>query len=222
VSAGRTTWWPKDAAWHRRELIVELGEEFGAEGPMVVDVLSSWAQEQRAAGRVRGGFRVLAREAFVTVSHAQSIVERAGEIGAIDDLEIDPDGRRFACRVSGWQADQERGRAALRQAAKRNREPEQTEDTVTDRDTSRPVTPSTQPDLTKPEEETPLPPKRGSSRRVRDREKYDAQIAAFAAEHFPGVDVGLVRHGLVELDARGIEATPEALRPWVDRWGGAA
>jgi hypothetical protein len=129
--AGRTTWWGKDAAWHRRELVVELGEEFGAEGPMVLDVLSAWAQEQRDAGAVRGGFRTLARESFVTVCHAQSIVARAAEIGALDDLKIDEDGRRFECRVSGWHSDQQRARAAARQAAKRN----QTEETtVTDRD----------------------------------------------------------------------------------------
>jgi hypothetical protein len=148
--AGRTSWWGKDAAWHRRELIVELGEEFGAEGPNVMDVLSSWAQEQREAGAVRGGFRTLARESFVTVSHAESIVSRAAEIGALDDLEIDADGRRFTCRVSGWKADQDRARAAVRQAAKRNQadEDSKTEDAVVTacHGESRSVTPSALPD----------------------------------------------------------------------------
>lgn len=150
MADGRTSWWPHDAARHRRELHVELGDEFGSDGPFLVDVLWCWAQEQRGAGVVRGGFRTLARECFVTVSHAQSIVARAAEIGLLDDLEIDTDGRRFTCRASGWQSDSERGRAALRQAAKRNREPEET---VTDRDTvtpghasSRDVTPSPLPD----------------------------------------------------------------------------
>jgi hypothetical protein len=55
MSAGRTSWWPKDAAWHRRELIVELGEEFGAEGPAVIDVLCAWAQEQRSRGSSAAG-----------------------------------------------------------------------------------------------------------------------------------------------------------------------
>jgi hypothetical protein len=121
MADGRTQWWPHDAARHRRELQVELGEEFGADGPFLVDVLWSWAQEQRAAGLVKGGFRTLARESFVTVSHAQSIVSRAAQIGLLDDLEIDGDGRRFTCHCSGWASDTERGRAALRQAAKRNR-----------------------------------------------------------------------------------------------------
>lgn len=117
---GRTTWWAKDAAWHRRELQVELGDEFGAAGPHVLDVLCSWAQEQRGLhGAVRGGFRALAREAFVTVGHAESIVARAAEIGALDDLQIDDDGRRFSARVSGWSDDQARGRAAWRKARSR-------------------------------------------------------------------------------------------------------
>jgi hypothetical protein len=139
VSAGRTSWWPKDAAWHRRELIVELGEEFGAEA-LIVDVLCSWAQEQRATGDVRGGFRTLARETFVTASHALSILQRAAEIGVLDDLELDPDGRRFTCRVSGWRSDAERGRAAVRQATRRNQDLDSPEQTVTDRDESGSVT----------------------------------------------------------------------------------
>lgn len=148
MSTGRTTWWPHDAARHRRELHVELGDEFGADGPFLVDVLWSWAQEQRAGGLVKGGFRALARESFVTVSHAQSIVSRAADIGLLDDLEIDSDGRRFMCRCSGWDSDSERGRAAVRQAAKRNRDRDTTEQSVTDRDLSRSVTPSPLPDQT--------------------------------------------------------------------------
>lgn len=145
--AGLTSWYPRDAAWHRRELIVELGEEFQSAAISTMDVLCAWAQEQRAGGLVRNGFRILAREAFVTVSHAQSIVSRAAEIGLLDDLEIDDDGRRFSCRVSGWKADTERGRAALRQAAKRKSEAEPPEHTVTDPNVSRDVTPSALPDI---------------------------------------------------------------------------
>lgn len=148
---GRTSWFPRDAAWHRRELIVELGEEFQAEAISTMDVVCAWAQEQRAGGEVRGGFRTLAREAFVTVSHAVSIVSRAAAIGLLDDLEIDDDGRRFSCRVSGWKADSERGRAAVRQDAKRNPAANSTEQTVTDRDMSPLVTASALPDHRKEE-----------------------------------------------------------------------
>lgn len=204
--SGRTSWWAKDAAWHRRELIVELGEEFGAEGPMVVDVLWSWAQEQRSAGEVRGGFRILAREAFVTVCHAEFIVAKAAEIGAIDDLEIDADGRRFTCRVSGFRADQQRGRAAWRQAEKReiagdsSETPPETEQkqSVTERDKALHVTPRHTKAPTRPDqtiETTPLPPQgekpettvpvRPAGGRKRELEVYDEQVAAFARVLFP-------------------------------------
>lgn len=138
MSAGRTTWFPRDAAWHRRELIVELGEEFGPVALAILDVIDAWAQEQRASGALKGGFRGLARESFVTSCHAESpmdsvraVVSRAAGLGVLDDLEIAEDGRRFTCRVSGWESDQARGRAALRQAAKRNRD---SDEDVTDGD----------------------------------------------------------------------------------------
>lgn len=215
MSAGRTTWWPKDAAWHRRERIVELGEEFGAAGPNVIDVLSSWAQEQRAGGGVRGGFRSLAREAFVDVAEAKAIVERAAAIGALDDLDIEDvtvGHGRFVCRVSGWGSDQERGRAAFRKQAQRDREQGSHAESRSDRQSqsetepdgdaeSRSVTASTPPDLTRPDqkEEAPKPPEGG---RQRDRERYEQQLDAWAAEHFPERDsrdiamaVGMVTGG---------------------------
>lgn len=165
--SGRTTWWPKDAAWHRRERIVALGEEFGPGGPNVLDVLSAWAQEQRAGGDVRGGFRILAREAFVDTDEAQRIVERAAELGALDDVDVTVSHGQFTCRVSGWSADQERGRAAVRKAASRaashgesrsdHEEPSGKPEPPPDESRSVPV--GTQPDLTREEENrTPLPP----------------------------------------------------------------
>jgi hypothetical protein len=160
VSGGRTSWWPKDAAWHRRELIVELGTEHGPAGPCVMDVLSSWAQEQRAGGAVRGGFLILAREAFVSREAAQAVVEHAGRIGALDDVEVDDDGRRFACRVSGWQADQDSGRAAFRKAAERARRGrDMSQPDPPDRDESRSVTPSSLPDQTREEGTTSVEPR---------------------------------------------------------------
>jgi hypothetical protein len=187
MSAGRTTWWPKDAAWHRRELIIELGEEFEAAGPFVIDVLSAWAQEQRAAGVVRGGFKTLAREAFVTPSYALSIISRAAEIGALDDLKLDEDGRRFTCRISGWDADQARGRAAVRMAQKRanvedssdpDDEPE-SEECVTEANVLRDVTHSALPNLTKEEELQPPTPKGGN--RQRDLKSFDEAVQTYSS-----------------------------------------
>ena len=169
--SGRTTWWAKDAAWHRRELQVELGDEFGPAGLLVLDVLTCWAQEQRSSGEIRGGFRGLARETFIDHAEARAIVERAAAIGAIDDLDIDPDGRRFACRVSGFRADQERGRAAWRKATQREREAAETttdtpEPAVTLRDVSRSVTRTTPPDQTRPDQTGEEQPSRGRASRT--------------------------------------------------------
>lgn len=153
--SGRTSWWPKDAAWHRRERIVELGHQFGAPGLTVMDVLSSWAQEQKSTeGRVRGGYRTLAREAFCDIDEARAIVAGAAEIGALHDLEPSKDGRLFECRVSGWAADQTRGRAAWRQQEKRDRDRDvgdtETGEEVTPRHaSSRDVTGSPPPDQTR-------------------------------------------------------------------------
>jgi hypothetical protein len=119
---GRTSWWPCDAAEHDRELIVELGEEFGPGGPLAMRVLKDLAQQQRDGGRVRTGFRVLRQKTFVeSIDVVRAIVEHAASIGALDDLELDEDGRRFTCRVSGWMADQARGRAAIKKASQRER-----------------------------------------------------------------------------------------------------
>jgi hypothetical protein len=75
------------------------------------------------------------------------------------------------------------------------------------------------PDPTRPDPIPPSPPRAGG--RKRDRDRFDEQLTAFAAEHFPGVAVGLVGHGLSELRSRNIEPTPDALRPWIDRWADA-
>lgn len=129
MSGGRTTWWAKDSAWWRRERIVELGEEFGPAGPAVIDWLCCEADAQRDHGQVKAGFRALARGCFAGPENAREIVERAAEIGALDDLEVHD--RTFTCRVSGFLADQtqarredQRARAADRQARKRARDAE--------------------------------------------------------------------------------------------------
>lgn len=120
MTPGRTSWWPCDSAEHSRELTVELGQEFGAAGPLMLRVLKDLAQQQRDEGQVRTGFRSLARDLYdVDAERTREILEYAASIGAVDDLVIDPDGRRFTCRISGWAADQARGRAAIKKAGQR-------------------------------------------------------------------------------------------------------
>jgi len=121
MAEGRTTYWGKDAAWWRRERIVILGDEFGAEGPAVIDWLSCEADSQRDRGRVRTGVRAVAKGAFITTTaRAEQIIRRAVELGALDDYQ--DEGFTFTVRVSGWEKDQKRAAAAERQANKRARD----------------------------------------------------------------------------------------------------
>ncbi|MDO8187231.1 hypothetical protein Q5424_09285 [Conexibacter sp. JD483] len=134
MSDGRTVWWPKDSAWWRREHVVELGEEFGPAGPAVLDWLTCEAKAQNDGGRVKAGLRSCARGAFVEADLVDRVLLRAAALGALDDY-VRADGR-FTARISGWEQDNERGRAAFRKARQRERD-----GAVTDRDVSRPVTP---------------------------------------------------------------------------------
>lgn len=118
MSGGRTIWWGKDCAWWEREAVVALGEEFGAEGPAILDWLSCKAKAQNDGGYVKAGFRSVARGCFigelVTVSH---VLSRAVTLGSLDDYE--ESGVTFTCRISGWKADQARAGAAVRKAKSR-------------------------------------------------------------------------------------------------------
>lgn len=118
---GRTSWYPCDAAEADRELNVELGDEFGPGGPLVMRVMKDLAGQQdlRGEGQVRTGFRVLAKKCHIERDRCREIIERAAEIGALDDLRIDDDGRRFTCRVSGWKADFNRGKSTLKKGDQR-------------------------------------------------------------------------------------------------------
>jgi hypothetical protein len=117
VTHGRTVWWAKDSGWWRREGIVELGEEFGPAGPAVLDWLSCEAKAQNDDGHVKSGFKAVARGAFVTPDVTCHVLSRSVQLGLVDDYE--EAGGRFTCRISGWTADQERGRAAVRKSRSR-------------------------------------------------------------------------------------------------------
>lgn len=172
MTAGRTVWWAKDCAWWRRELIVELGEEFGPAGPAVIDWLSCEAKGQNDGGVVKAGYRTVARGSFVDVVTVRHVVSRAVQLGALDDF--DEQDSRFTCRISGWRQDQEKGRAAARQAAYREGASGSStpsaadEQAVTDRDVSRSVTPSHGESPTEQDRSTtpPTPPTGGNEDNV--------------------------------------------------------
>lgn len=121
MADGKTYWWAKDAQWLQRDGIVELGTEFGAAGPLLLDALCGMAKLENDAGHVFTGYVAVARVAFTDPDVCRQVIERAVEIGVLDDFEPAEDGRRFRVRVSGWQADQKKGRAADRDAQRRAR-----------------------------------------------------------------------------------------------------
>jgi hypothetical protein len=236
VSAGRTTWYARDAAYLRRELIVELGEEHGPGGVTVMDVLCEWAQQQGGpdgTGEIRGGWRSLSREAFVSVDQAKAIVEHAGEIGAVDDLAVDADGRRFSGRVSGWQADQHRGRAAFRKRRSRAEADDRRADEAPDDPPaesppggtshspagqvtpgvteSRSVTESSLPDQTRT-----TPPKAPEGARQRDRRQYERDLRAFVVTVYNDDTPDLI--AAVDQAIRAGEDTAEKITAFLRRW----
>lgn len=121
--SGRTTWWAKDAAWWRRGRIVKLGREFGPAGPAVIDVLMGEAKQQGPSkghdGSVKADVASLSMCAFIDDDAlVQAIVEKAAQIGLLDDFEDLGDGL-FTCRMSGWRSDVEMPLAAATKAAQR-------------------------------------------------------------------------------------------------------
>lgn len=120
MTDGRTFWWAKDSGWWRREMIVELGEEFGAAGPAVIDWLSCEAKAQNCGGWVKSGPRAVARGCFVEIVTVRDVLLRAVTLGVLDDFGEETG--RFSCRISGWQGDQERVAHALRQARYRDKQ----------------------------------------------------------------------------------------------------
>lgn len=160
--SGRTVWRAKDSAWWRRERIVELGEEFGAEGPAVIDWLECEAKAQNDGGLVKAGVRSVSRGCFVDAVTVGHVLSRSVTLGLLD--EFVEDSRTFTCRISGWQEDQDKAQATARKARQRARdddadpavEPnEPVGQTVTQRDMSRPVTecPPTRQDKTEQKKE---------------------------------------------------------------------
>jgi hypothetical protein len=122
MSDGRTIWWAKDAGWWRRERIVELGEEFGAAGPAVIDWLACEAKSQNDGGRVKTGPRSISRGCFVDVVTVRHVLSRSVTLCLLEDFE--EHGNVLTCRISGWKSDDARARAAFRQQKKRLKDAE--------------------------------------------------------------------------------------------------
>ena len=221
-TTGRTYWWAKDSAWWRRERIVELGEEFGADGPAVIDWLCCEAKAQNDGGRVKTGVRSISRGSFVDPVTVGHVVSRSVTLGLLDDYE--PASGRFVCRISGWKADQERALATSRKAAERERKAQETRDSepvvTVSHGQSRSVTecPPTGQDRT--EEQNPPNPPGGTDeaphkpggKRGRDLDAYWQQMNAWAEQHFPGCLPKSVAMVVGAIHAEGRTATPDVVR----------
>lgn len=219
MSSGRTTWYPEDGALHRRELVVELGEEHGGGAVNVYRTLRDNAQEQRDPdGAVLTGYRSLARAAHVTVDECRRFVTAAGELGLLDELVTREDGRRFTCRISGWSADQERGRAAVRKQDQRRRADTHAESAPavsSERDESRDVTEKPPPNQTKPKKKNPPNPPEGG--RERDRAEYEKELEVWAQENgLDRLDFAAVRGAVTILRFRRLEVTAETVADYLD------
>jgi hypothetical protein len=130
---GRTTWWPKDAAWHRRGYQRRLGRRFGASGLAAMDVMWAWAQEQRTQTQKVGFFYndyiLLQEEACLESEElAREIVAYAVELGALIDFDEHQDGNRFRAVVNGLEEDQRRGRESIRKRDQRAAQADEEED----------------------------------------------------------------------------------------------
>ena len=120
MAEGKTYWLALDARWLQREGVVEVRQEVGHAGVTALLVLMAQAKLENDGGWVRSGYRALAAEAFLDgPDEARNILAACVSGAVLDDFEEDADGKRFSCRLSGWQADQFKGRDAHRKAAKR-------------------------------------------------------------------------------------------------------
>lgn len=216
VSDGRTVWWPKDTGWWRREYVVELGEEFGASGPAVLDWLSCEAKLQNDGGRVKSGIKSVARGCFVDVVTVGHALSRLSQLGALDDFKEDRG--RFTCRISGWKADNSRALAAARKQEERARKAaenglvEPKSAAVTQRDMSRSVTLRHAPSRSsqnvtlreeKRREELLPPPTPPKGERQRELNEWEQKWQIWAAREFPGLSekavIGFARSAMTAL-----------------------
>ena len=120
MTEGRTYWYAEDATYLSRALVIELGDEFGPAVVGVLQSIKSHAKLQNDGGRVKTGLATVNRESFAgDADLCRSIIERAAEIGVLDEL-VWSDARRFKCRVSGWEADQGKGYETVRKRWQRD------------------------------------------------------------------------------------------------------
>jgi hypothetical protein len=122
--SGRTLYWPKDAAWWRRERVTAAGLE-SERAPAVLDWLTCEAKAQSGPrdehGWVKTGYAAIAHGAAFGHASAEQIrpvVSLLVRVGLLDDFEELGEGV-FKCRISGWREDVHLTLEASRKARER-------------------------------------------------------------------------------------------------------
>lgn len=199
MTDGRTVWWAKDAAWWRRDGVLELLDDIGVVGPAIVDWLACEAKAQNAAGAVKSSYRAVAKGLNLELSTVCPLVSRCVQVGLLDDFE--ESGSKFTCRISGWKYEQDKAIAAAKKA--RQRAGSQVSsggqtDPCPDASPSVPTGPQMSPtgqDRTGQVKNNPPTPQGGIQipdppvgKRGRDLEAYDSQIRAVAVELLTDVE----------------------------------
>jgi hypothetical protein len=94
-------WSSIDREYLAQDTVRELGERFGATGPLVFLAVVLEAGKV-GTGMVEMRFGALARLGFTDAETARNVVCAAVEVGLLSSLE--DDGRRFSARLTRWEA----------------------------------------------------------------------------------------------------------------------
>lgn len=114
-------WCRLDREYLAQDTVRELGQQFGAAGPLVFLAIVLEAGKTASSGWVEMRYRALAQLAFVDAEIARDVVTTIGTLGLLDGLHGDAE--RFRGHLSRWEAWEAKDRtAADRQARARERD----------------------------------------------------------------------------------------------------
>jgi hypothetical protein len=106
-----------DREYLSQDTVRELGQRFGAAGPLVflAIILEAGKTTGAAPGSIELRFRALAQLAFTDAVTVQEVVTAASEVGLLADLRSD--GERFRARLTRWDAWEARDPTAAKRSA---------------------------------------------------------------------------------------------------------
>jgi hypothetical protein len=114
-------WCRLDREYLAQDTVRELGQQFGAAGPLVFLAIVLEAGKTASGGWVEMRYQALAQLAFVDAEIARDVVTATGTLGLLDGLHGDAERfRGLLTRFDAWEAKDPT--AAERQARARERE----------------------------------------------------------------------------------------------------